>query len=48
MKYTPTTTYLFIGFYDWIIDNNLTPLMVIDTTVEGVDIPEDIFELIYA
>lgn len=40
MKYTSSTVYLFKGFYDWLLENNLTPHVIIDTTVEGVEVPE--------
>lgn len=31
--------YLFRAMYDWILDNNLTPHIVVDTTVEDVSVP---------
>ena len=31
--------YLFRGMYEWILDNNLTPHVVVDTTFPGVSVP---------
>jgi len=36
---TPTRPYLVRAFYDWIIDNGMTPYMLVDATVEGVRVP---------
>ena len=38
-KMTPNQPYLLRAFFDWIIDNQFTPYMVIDATYPGVQIP---------
>src|SRR5262245_59595988 len=38
---TPPRPYLIRAFYDWIIDNNLTPYIVIDASAEGVVVPQE-------
>lgn len=39
-----TRPYLIRAFYDWILDNDLTPYIVIDASVEDVQIPVDYVE----
>lgn len=39
MKMTPNRPYLLRAFYEWIVDNNLTPYLVVDATVAGVKVP---------
>lgn len=36
---TSTRPYLLRAFFDWIIDNNLTPYLVVDANVEHVQVP---------
>lgn len=36
---TPNQPYLLRAFYDWIIDNDLTPYMVIDVNYPNVQVP---------
>ena len=36
---TSSKPYLIKAFYDWISDNQLTPYVVVDTTVSGVQVP---------
>lgn len=36
---TSNQPYLLKAFFDWIIDNGMTPYMVIDTTIAGVEVP---------
>lgn len=36
--------YLFRAMYDWILDNNLSPHIVVDTTFEGVSVPPAFIE----
>jgi stringent starvation protein B len=38
---TPPRPYLIRAFYDWIIDNNLTPYIIIDATAEGISVPQE-------
>lgn len=33
--------YLIRAFYDWIVDNECSPYLVVDTTRPGVDVPEE-------
>jgi len=39
MKMTPNRPYLLRAFYDWIVDNNCTPYLVVDATLQGVRVP---------
>lgn len=39
MKMTPNRPYLLRAFYEWIVDNNLTPYLVVDATLPGVKVP---------
>lgn len=39
MDMTSNQPYLLSAFYEWIVDNDLTPYMVVNTTVSGVDVP---------
>lgn len=36
---TPTRPYLVRAFFDWIIDNGMTPYLLVDARVEGVRVP---------
>ncbi|MFZ5757837.1 MAG: ClpXP protease specificity-enhancing factor [Pseudomonadota bacterium] len=36
---TPTRPYLVRAFYDWILDNGMTPYMLVDATVDGTFVP---------
>lgn len=36
---TPRRPYLLRAFYDWLLDNNLTPHLVVDATLPGVQVP---------
>lgn len=38
-KMTPNRPYLLRAFYDWIIDNNCTPYLVVDATYPAVKVP---------
>ncbi|OCG07781.1 ClpXP protease specificity-enhancing factor [Gilliamella sp. wkB178] len=38
---TPRRPYLFRAFYDWILDNDLTPYIVVNTTIYGVLVPPE-------
>ena len=38
---TPRRPYLFRAFYDWILDNDLTPYIVVNTSVYGVLVPQE-------
>lgn len=40
MKMTPNRPYLLRAFYEWIVDNNLTPYLVVDATIPGVRVPQ--------
>lgn len=41
---TSTRPYLIRAFYEWIIDNLLTPYVLINAEMEGVDIPSQFIE----
>lgn len=41
---TSTRPYLIRAFYEWIVDNNLTPYVLINATMEGVEIPTQFVE----
>ena len=36
---TPLKPYLIRALYDWIIDNNFTPYLLVNATIEGVVVP---------
>lgn len=36
---TPSRPYLIRALYDWIVDNGLTPYLLVDSGVEGVEAP---------
>lgn len=38
---TARRPYLFRAFYDWIVDNELTPYIVVDASVVGVLVPQE-------
>jgi len=40
----PTRPYLIRAFYDWILDNQLTPYLLIDAEGQDVAVPEDYVE----
>jgi stringent starvation protein B len=40
-KLLPKRPYLFRAFYDWIIDNELTPQIVVNATQHGVNVPQE-------
>ncbi|MFC4655326.1 MULTISPECIES: ClpXP protease specificity-enhancing factor [Rheinheimera] len=40
MDMTSNKPYLVRAFYDWIVDNNLTPYLVVNATVRGVKVPQ--------
>lgn len=39
MKMTANRPYLLRAFYEWIVDNNCTPYLVVDATVSNVKVP---------
>lgn len=39
MKMTANRPYLLRAFYEWIVDNNATPYLVVDATFESVKVP---------
>lgn len=40
----PLTTYLITPVYQWAVDSGYTPYILVDTTVEGVDVPVNYIE----
>ncbi|RPJ68810.1 ClpXP protease specificity-enhancing factor [Alteromonas sediminis] len=38
---TSNQPYLLRAFYDWIVDNGLTPYVVVDANKDGVDVPRE-------
>jgi stringent starvation protein B len=36
---TPRRPYMLRAFYDWLVDNDLTPHLVVDATMNGVRVP---------
>lgn len=38
---TSNQPYLLRAFYDWIVDNDLTPHLVVDASVSGVQVPQE-------
>lgn len=41
---TSTRPYLLRALYEWMLDNNLTPYLLVDTSITGVDVPEQYIE----
>lgn len=39
MEMTSNKPYLIRAFYEWIVDNNLTPYLVVNATVQGCKVP---------
>ncbi|WP_206539915.1 ClpXP protease specificity-enhancing factor [Rheinheimera mesophila] len=39
MDMTSNKPYLIRAFYEWIVDNNLTPYLVINTSIKGCKVP---------
>ncbi|USD41618.1 ClpXP protease specificity-enhancing factor [Vibrio sp. SCSIO 43135] len=40
-KMTPRRPYMLRAFYDWLVDNDLTPHLVVDATMPGVRVPQE-------
>ena len=40
-RLTPSKPYVVRAIYDWIVENNCTPHLLIDATADGVIVPED-------
>jgi stringent starvation protein B len=38
---TSNQPYLLRAFYEWIVDNNLTPYLVVDANVAGTQVPQE-------
>ena len=38
-KVSPKRPYLLRAYYDWLVDNNFTPYLVVDATYLGVNVP---------
>lgn len=41
---TSSRPYLIRAIYEWLLDNNLTPYLLVDATVEGVVVPRQFVE----
>ncbi|MFA0566772.1 ClpXP protease specificity-enhancing factor [Vibrio gallaecicus] len=41
---TPRRPYMLRAFYEWLVDNELTPHLVVDATLPGVRVPEEFIE----
>jgi len=41
---TPNRPYLLRALYEWILDNAMTPQILVDTTVAGTEVPESYIE----
>lgn len=41
---TSVKPYFIQALYDWISDNGLTPLVVVDASLEGIRVPEHVIE----
>ena len=40
MVMTSSRPYIVRALYDWIVDNDCTPYLLVDTTIAGVDVPD--------
>lgn len=38
---TPNQPYLLRAYYEWIVDNDLTPHLAVDAEIEGVEVPRE-------
>lgn len=38
---TPRRPFFFTAIYDWLIENELTPYLLVDAMIEGVDVPQE-------
>lgn len=38
---TPLKPYLVRALHEWILDNGYTPYVLVDTTIDGVEVPKD-------
>ncbi|WP_104401299.1 ClpXP protease specificity-enhancing factor [Vibrio penaeicida] len=43
-KMTPRRPYLVRAFYEWLVDNDLTPHLVVDATLSGVRVPQEFIQ----
>jgi len=41
MQMTSSRPYLIRGIYQWIADNGMTPHLLVDVTIEGVQVPTE-------
>jgi stringent starvation protein B len=41
MAMTSNKPYLIRAFYDWIVDNELTPYIMVDATYPGIQVPKE-------
>lgn len=41
---TPSRPYLLRAFYEWIVDNDATPYIVVNAELPGVNVPQDYIE----
>ena len=41
---TPRRPYMLRAFYDWLVDNDLTPHLVVAATLPGVRVPEEFIQ----
>ncbi|OCG42292.1 ClpXP protease specificity-enhancing factor [Gilliamella sp. Bif1-4] len=41
---TARRPYIFRAFYDWILDNDLTPYIVVNTSIYGVVVPQEFIQ----
>lgn len=41
---TSSRPYLLRALYEWIVDNDLTPYILVDAFIEGVDVPEQFIQ----
>jgi len=41
MTMTSSRPYLIRAFYDWIVDNHLTPYLLVDAEYPGVEVPQE-------
>lgn len=44
MQLTPSQPYLLRAIYEWIVDNELTPYLLVDATADNVQVPRQYIE----
>lgn len=44
LEMSPRRPHFFSAIYDWLLENDLTPYLLVDTTIAGVMVPTDLIQ----